>query len=72
MTILRVLSSCRSIKPRDALAVRDFEDSLLQRQSDDYFADNEIEGQRGYVRKVDSHRKFSTMSCSSGETDRKI
>ena len=54
------------------MAVRDFEDSLLQRQSDDYFADNEIEGQRGYVRKVDSHRKFSTMSCSSGETDRKI
>ena len=72
MAILRVLSSCGSIKPRDALAVRDFEDSFVARQQDDYFADNETEGQRGYVRKVDSHKMFSAMSSSGSEIDRKV
>ena len=71
-TVLRVISSCNSIKPRDALAVRDFEDSFVARQQDDYFQADEGFKQRGEVRKIDSHRTFSAMSSSGSEIDRKV
>ena len=73
MAIHRVISSCRSARNIvGGIEYNDGSDSFVAQQQDDYFADNEETGERGYVRKVISHRAFSTMSCSSGETDTHI
>ena len=68
-----VKSSCRSARNIcGGIEIRSYNDSFVAQQQDDYFADNEETGERGYVRKVISHRTFSSMSCSSGETDTHI
>ena len=72
MAILRVLSSCGSIKPRDALAVRDSDDYLVDQQRVDYFQADEEFKRRGEVRKIDSYRTFGSMSSSGSEIDRKV